>query len=204
MPTLTTDHPQGQTGATLFVIPQGHTLLLDSSDMDAHRSLRLTSGLVRVGLSSAVAEPLDCRPITLGFLQSGDSISLEVLRHSWLHLEALDATTLVDGGGLLPADGCSSLHDWTTAMLLIQHLGHAEHRLRALMQLMVDRLGRRCGAWYELPMHLSHERIAEIVGHSRVTVTKTLGHWRREGLIDAKLNSAGGLRIAPQLVEQGM
>lgn len=204
MPTRTTERAQVQAGATRFVIPQGHTLLLDARDMDAHRSLRLTSGLVRVGLSSAVAEPLDCRPITLGFLQSGDSISLEVLRHSWLHLEALDATTLVDGGGQLPADGCSSLHDWTTAMLLIQHLGQAEHRLRALMQLMVDRLGRRCGAWYELPMHLSHERIAEIVGHSRVTVTKTLGYWRREGLIDTELNAAGGLRIAPRLVEQGV
>jgi CRP-like cAMP-binding protein len=204
MPTLTIDAPKQQAGTARFLIPQGHTLLLDSHDMEGHRSLRLTSGLVRVGLSSAVAEPLDCRPITLGFLQNGDSIALEALRHSWLHLEALDATTLVDGGGLLPCEGCSSLHEWTTAMLLIQHLGHAEHRLRALMQLMVDRLGRRCGAWYELPMHLSHERIAEIVSHSRVTVTKTLGHWRRAGLIDTQLNAAGGLRISPRLVELGV
>lgn len=197
MPTI--DAPAG---TTRFVIPQGHTLLLDARDMAAQRSLRLTSGLVRVGLSSPVAEPLDCRPITLGFLQSGDSIGLDVLRHSWLHLEALDATTLVDEDDLFPSEGCSSLHEWTTAMLLIQHLGHAEHRLRALMQLMVDRLGRRCGDWYELPIHLSHERIAEIVSHSRVTVTKTLGHWRREGLIDTQRNGAGGLRISPRLIEQ--
>jgi CRP-like cAMP-binding protein len=197
MPTI--DAPAS---TTRFVIPQGHTLLLDARDMAAQRSLRLTSGLVRVGLSSPVAEPLDCRPITLGFLQSGDSIGLDVLRHSWLHLEALDATTLVDEDDLCPSEGCSSLHEWTTAMLLIQHLGHAEHRLRALMQLMVDRLGRRCGDWYELPIHLSHERIAEIVSHSRVTVTKTLGHWRREGLIDTQRNGAGGLRISPRLIEQ--
>lgn len=201
---MPTPRIEAAAGTTRFVIPQGHTLLLDARDMEGQRSLRLSSGLVRVGLSSPVAEPLDCSPITLGFLQSGDSIGLEVLRHSWLHLEALDATTLVDCDDLFPSEGCSSLHDWTTAMLLIQHLGHAEHRLRALMQLMVDRLGRRCGAWYELPMHLSHERIAEIVSHSRVTVTKTLGHWRREGLIDTRLNGAGGLRISPRLIERSV
>ena len=204
MPAQTIEALREHHAAPRFLIPQGHTLLLDARDLEAHRSLRLTGGLVRIGLSSATAEPLDCQPITLGFLQSGDSLSLEVLRHSWLHLEALDATTLVDGDDLFPSEGCSSLQDWTTALLLIQHLGQAEQRLRALMQLMVNRLGRRCGAWYELPMHLSHERIAEIVSHSRVTVTKTLGHWRREGLIDRQLTGTGGLRISPQLIEQGV
>jgi len=191
----------GQRLPPRFVISPGHTLLLEARDLAGHRCLLLDRGLVRVALSSGTMERADGEPITLGFLQSGDSFSLDMLEHAWIHLEALDATTLVGGDDAARGTGSPSLTDWTTALLLIQHLGSSEQRLRALMQLLVERLGRRCGAWYELPVRLTHDRIAEMVNHTRVTVTKHFSRWRREGLIDSALNAEGGLRIAPRLVE---
>ena len=190
---------------TLRIAP-GHTVLLDAaslerSSMELSHCLSVAQGLLRVAVSGPDVEALDSESITLGFLQAGDRLPLDLLRRSRFHLEALTPVRLEEGGGLLPPEGATSLHDWTVALLLIRHLGEAEQRLAALLQLLVERLGHRCGDWYELPLHLSHQRLAELVGHTRVTVTRQLSKWRQAGLVGGDTNAQGGLRLAPDLVE---
>ena len=191
---------------TMLRIAPGHTVLLDAaslerSSMELSHCLSVAQGLLRVAVSGPDVEALDSTSITLGFLQAGDQLPLDLLRRSRFHLEALTPVRLEEGGGLLPPEGATSLHDWTVALLLIRHLGEAEQRLTALLQLLVERLGHRCGDWYELPLHLSHQRLAELVGHTRVTVTRQLSKWRQAGLVGGDTNAQGGLRLAPDLVE---
>lgn len=190
-----------QKQAIQFIIPHGHTLVLEDQDTPDCQHLVIEQGLIRVALSSSLAEREDGDTITLGFLQVGDNMNTDVPRYCWLHLEALAASILVVGGDQSIRDQGISLGDWTTSLLMIQHLGNSEYRLKALLRLLVERLGRRCGAWYELPVRLTQDRIAEMVIHTRVTVTKQLSRWRREGLIDSDLTAQGGLRIAPKLIE---
>jgi CRP-like cAMP-binding protein len=198
----TTERQQRSTASTTYAIREGHTLILDHSDRLNHACLQISEGLIRVAVSSRLAERHDAQPITLGYLQKGDVINLDLLNDSWLHLESLETTALSSCSHQQTlSPGHISLNDWTTALLVIQHIGLAEQRLQALLRLLVVRLGRRRGAWCELPLPISHERIAEMVNHTRSTVTRQLNHWRRSGLIDSVMSPEGGLRIAPQLID---
>jgi hypothetical protein len=184
-----------------YRIAVGHTMLLDDGLLLTSSCLSIGSGLLRVAISSHDQEALQAQPITLGFLQAGDQLPLDLLRRSRLHLEALTPVQLLPGCNPVPPEGSSSLHDWTVALLMIRHLNDAEQRITALLQLLVERLGRRCGHWYELPLRLTHAQLAELSGHTRVTVTRQLSKWRDAGLIAPSARSGCGLRLAPELVE---
>lgn len=182
-------------------IKVGHTLLLDDQMLHGGNCLSVSKGLVRVGMSNPDQEALEAQPITLGFLQTGDHLPLELLRNNRLHLQALSATQLDSTGPSLPPAGASSLTDWTVALLCIRHLGEAEHRIAALLTLLVQRLGCRKGDWYELPLRLTHADLAELSGHTRVTITKQLSRWRESGLIQLDRGSNSPMRLAPDLIE---
>lgn len=193
-------------------IRAGTTVLLDETALHdgaalAQRGcLSISSGLVRVAISQPEQEVLQAATITLGFLQTGDHLSLDLLRTVRLHVQALTPSLLESHGSPIPPDGSSTLQEWTVALLMIRHLGEAEQRLRALLQLLVRRLGRRGPGGYELPLRLTHAELAELSGQNRVTVTRQLSRWRELGLIElVRLDGDGrserGLRLAPALVE---
>ncbi|NDG76022.1 MAG: helix-turn-helix domain-containing protein, partial [Synechococcaceae bacterium WB8_1B_136] len=85
-------------------------------------------------------------------------------------------------------------------LLRIRHLGTAEQRLHALLALLVRRLGRRCGPWCDLPFRLTHERIGELIGATRVTTTRMISRFRQAQQLEAPAG-ASILRLAPELVD---
>lgn len=193
-------------------IRAGHTVLLDETALrDAaaleHGScLSISRGLVRVAISQPEQEALQAPTITLGFLQAGDHLSLDLLRTVRLHVQALTPSLLESHRSPIPPVGASSLQEWTVALLMIRHLGDAQRRLRALLQLLVRRLGRRGPAGYELPLRLTHADLAELSGQNRVTVTRQLSRWRELGLIEQASLGGGegserGMRLAPELID---
>jgi hypothetical protein len=187
-------------------IRAGHTMLLDETVLEHDSCLSISSGLVRVAISRPELEALVAPTITLGFLQTGDHLSLDLLRTVRLHVQALTPSLLESHGSPIPPVGASSLQEWTVALLMIRHLGEAEQRLRALLRLLVRRLGRRGPGGYELPLRLTHADLAELSGQNRVTVTRQLSRWRELGLIQsACLATDGGgervWRLAPELIE---
>jgi len=203
---------EGWAKARRLPIRAGTTVLLDETALDdgaalAQRGcLSISSGLVRVAISQPEQEVLQAPTITLGFLQTGDHLSLDLLRTVRLHVQALTPSLLESHGSPIPPDGSSSLQEWTVALLMIRHLGEAEQRLRALLQLLVRRLGRRGPGGYELPLRLTHADLADLSGQNRVTVTRQLSRWRELGLIelvrlDGDEGMQRGLRLAPALVE---
>ena len=181
-------------------IASGHTLHLSATTLQHTTSLQVVSGLLRVACSSGDQEPQSDTAMTLGFLQAGDHLALDLLRRSWLHLEAITPVQLASCLDPLPLDGASGLCDWTAALLRIHHLGASQDRLRALFQLLADRLGRRCGDWVDLPLRLTHDRCAELIGHNRVTVTRHLSRWRQQGLFEPDGAPNGAMRLSPLLL----
>ena len=92
------------------------------------------------------------------------------------------------------------MQDWTLQFLRIRHLAKAEQRLHALLGLLVFRLGRRCGAWCDLPFRLSHDRLAELIGTTRVTTTRLMSQFRLAQLLEVPRQGAW-MRLAPALVD---
>ena len=138
--------------------------------------------------------------MTLAFLQAGDQLRSDRLSCPVVCLEAL--TPVVLGRGVEPFEngGLDPVQDWTLQLLRIRHLKSAEQRLHALLALLVLRLGRRNGSWCDLPFRLSHERIGELIGTTRVTCTRMLSRIRKAQLLEVPSGDSG-LRLAPELIE---
>jgi len=96
--------------------------------------------------------------------------------------------------------GFDAVNEWTLQLLRIRHLGNAEQRLQALFSILVNRLGRRCGQWCELPFRLTHERIGELIGSTRVTSTRLISKLRSSELLIAPIGTQT-VSVAPSFIE---
>ena len=181
--------------ANRVALPAGRTLLIDWAISPASPCIDILQGMARVSCPCPAEGGM-----TLAFLQAGDQLRSDRLSCPVVCLEAL--TTVVLGRGVEPFEngGLDPVQDWTLQLLRIRHLKSAEQRLHALLALLVLRLGRRNGSWCDLPFRLSHERIGELIGTTRVTCTRMLSRIRKAQLLEVPSGDSG-LRLAPELIE---
>ena len=177
-------------------MPTGQTILLDpSSSHNGGSCLEVTEGIARVYCPCEETEGM-----TLAFLQSGDLLRTDRLCSEGVCIEALTPLCFKSHSEIAASDSFDAVNEWTLQLLRIRHLGNAEHRLQALFALLVIRLGRRCGDWCDLPFRLTHERIGELIGSTRVTSTRLMSRLRSAHLINVP-SGEPILRLAPTLVE---
>jgi Crp-like helix-turn-helix domain len=176
-------------------MPVGQTVLLDPALRPVGSCIEVLDGMARVYCPCEETEGM-----TLAFLQPGDQLRTDRLCSEGICVEAL--TPLVFSSDATPRQGTGfdPVNEWTLQLLRIRHLGSAEQRLHALLSLLVRRLGRRCGSWCDLPFRLTHERIGELIGATRVTTTRLISRIRQAELLQVPPGESG-LRLAPELVE---
>ena len=63
-----------------------------------------------------------------------------------------------------------------------------------------DYCKRRCGDWCDLPFRITHERIGELIGSTRVTSTRLISKLRRQAQL-ATPDGQPSLRLAAALIE---
>jgi hypothetical protein len=176
-------------------IPAGQSVLIDPSLQPAgHGCLEVLEGMARVYCPCE-----DTEGMTIAFLQSGDQLRTDRLCSEGVCVEALTPLAFRISEPLA-GGGADAVNEWTLQLLRIRHLGSAEQRLHALLTLLVLRMGRRCGDWCHLPFRLTHERIGELIGTTRVTTTRLITRIRKAGLLEAP-SSEPGLRLAPALMD---
>lgn len=176
-------------------IPAGQSLLLDPAQRPSARCIEMLEGMARVYCPCEETEGM-----TIAFLQPGDQLCTDKLCSEGICVEALTQVSFRSDATPRAGEGFDLVNEWTLQLLRIRHLGSAEQRLHALLGLLVRRLGRRCGDWCDLPFRLTHGRIAELIGTTRVTTTRLISKIRQAQLIEVPAGEAG-LRLAPQLVE---
>ena len=176
-------------------MPVGQAVLLEPSLRPTGRCLEVLSGVARVYCPCEETEGM-----TLAFLQAGDQLCTDRLCSEGICVEALTPLSFRSDAEPRQGEGFDAVNEWTLQLLRIRHLGSAEQRLHALFGLVVRRLGRRCGSWCDLPFRLTHERIGELIGATRVTTTRLLSRIRQAELLVVPAGQ-GGLRLAPELVE---
>ena len=173
----------------------GQSVLLDPTLRPSSACLEVLEGIARVYCPCEETEGM-----TIAFLQAGDHLRTDRLCSEGVCVEALTPLRFCRHGLNEEGMGFDAVNEWTLQLLRIRHLGNAETRLHALLALLVRRLGRRCGAWCDLPFRLTHERIAELIGTTRVTTTRLLSRFRNANLLSVPAGEPG-LRLAPSLVE---
>jgi len=176
-------------------MPVGQTVLLDPALRPAGSCIEVLEGMARVFCPCEETEGM-----TLAFLQPGDQLRTDRLCSEGVCVEALTPLVFRSDAEPRAHEGFDPVNEWTLQLLRIRHLATVEQRLHALLSLLVRRLGRRCGAWCDLPFRLTHERIGELIGATRVTTTRSLSRIRQAKLLDVPAGDAG-LRLAPELVE---
>jgi CRP-like cAMP-binding protein len=176
-------------------MPAGQTVLLDPAGRSGGSCLEVLEGVARVYCPCEETEGM-----TLAFLQAGDQLRTDRLCSEGVCVEALTPLCFRSDAQPREGHGFDPVNEWTLQLLRIRHLGSAEQRLHALLSLLVRRLGRRCGSWCDLPFRLTHERIGELIGTTRVTTTRLISRIRQAQLIEVPHGEAG-LRLAPELVE---
>ena len=176
-------------------MPVGQTVLLDPALRPEGSCIEVLEGMARVYCPCEETEGM-----TLAFLQPGDQLRTDRLCSEGVCVEAL--TPLLFRSDVEPrcGEGFDPVNEWTLQLLRIRHLGTAEQRLHALLALLVRRMGRRCGDWCDLPFRLTHERIGELIGATRVTTTRMISRIRQAQLLEVPTGDSC-LRLAPQLLE---
>ncbi|MEI7664897.1 MAG: helix-turn-helix domain-containing protein [Synechococcaceae cyanobacterium ELA263] len=182
-------------GAAIVRLRVGQVLLLDPAGRPAGSTLEVLEGVARVFCPCE-----ETGGMTLAFLQSGDHLCSERLCSEGVCLEALTSLSFRRDAQPQPGVGFDAVNEWTLQLLRIRHLGSAEQRLHALLSLLVRRLGRRCGPWCDLPFRLTHDRLSELIGTTRVTTTRLISRIRQDQLLVVPSDQPG-LRLAPELVE---
>ena len=72
-----------------------------------------------------------------------------------------------------------SIMDWILELHIVRHETNIENRIMKLFQLLITKLGKRTSEGYLLEHNLSHARIAEIIGSTRSTVSRTISTLRK-------------------------
>jgi len=180
--------------AALRLTP-GQCVLLDPAARSGGSCLEVLEGIARVYCPCEETEGM-----TLAFLQPGDQLRTDRLCSEGVCVEALTPLCFRSDAEPLEGHGFDPVNEWTLQLLRIRHLGSAEQRLHALLSLLVHRLGRRCGPWCDLPFRLTHERIGELIGTTRVTTTRLISRIRAADLLQVPSGETS-LRLAPALVD---
>lgn len=91
---------------------------------------------------------------------------------------------------LLRIDKCDELDQvlfahvhQSQSLLSIRH-GPVSERLKRLFLWLAEKFGTECKEGCRLSMRLTHQDISEMIGASRVTVTRSIGELEQAGLID--------------------
>ena len=176
-------------------MPVGQTVLLDPTLRPAGSCIEVLEGMARVYCPCEETEGM-----TLAFLQPGDQLRTDRLCSEGVCVEALTPLVFSSEAQSRAGEGFDPVNEWTLQLLRIRHLGSAEQRLHALLALLVRRMGRRCGDWCDLPFRLTHERIGELIGATRVTTTRMISKIRQAQMLQAPAGDTC-LRLAPQLVD---
>jgi hypothetical protein len=149
--------------------------------LPVHLCWRVHAGYLRL---SASAHQLDS--FTLGIWGPGEIVMPALFCHQLVELRAL-STASVHECIPEPAEqqACSQSQLQQMGMLLrLLHIRPAEARLFHLLLWLGQRFGGPIENGRSVPldaMQLTHRQLAEMVGVSRVSVTKALGHFRQQG-----------------------
>ena len=164
--------------------------------LPVHLCWRVNNGYLRATGRTDLAEIF-----TLGIWGPGEIVMPELLTQQPVELRALSAA-MVHEWNPNPAErqSCSATQIRQMGMLLqITRIRPVEARLFNLLAWLGERFGTRTDRGCSVPleaMNLTHRQLAEMASVSRVTVTKALGHFRQQGLLERLgelevLNNAG-------------
>ena len=152
------------------------SLALEGSQAGEDIEITVKSGVIRI----AVNQPKNAEDITLAFACRADSFKFHYPGDLEIRIEAItDTTYLVESISKIESYKSDALMDWIIQLHIVRHETNLENRLMKFFILLTTKLGKRTSEGLLLEHTLSHARIAEIVGSTRSTVSRTISTLRK-------------------------
>ena len=138
--------------------------------------ITVKSGVIRI----AAHQLKNAEDITLAFACSADIFIFHYPGELEITIEAItDTTYLTESISKIESDTSDALMDWIIQLHIVRHETNLENRLMKFFILLATKLGKRTSEGLLLEHTLSHGRIAEIVGSTRSTVSRTISTLRK-------------------------
>ena len=134
------------------------------------------SGVIRI----AASQPKNEEDITLAFTCRTDIFKFQYPRDLEITIQAVtDTTYFVESINRTESKTSDAIMDWIIQLHIVRNEANLESRLMKFYELLMTRLGKRTPEGLLLEHTLSHARIAEIVGSTRSTVSRTISALRK-------------------------
>ena len=138
--------------------------------------ITVKSGIIRI----AANQPKNAEDITLAFACKADIFKFHYPGDIDITIEAItDTSYLVESKSKTESDTSDALMDWIIQLHIVRHETNLENRLMKFFILLTTKLGKRTSEGLLLEHTLSHGRIAEIVGSTRSTISRTISTLRK-------------------------
>ena len=139
--------------------------------------LKVKNGVIRI----ATSQSKNAEDLTLAFACKADVCKFHYPEDLEIKIEAItDTTYIVESKKKIEPITSDAIMGWIIQLHIVRRETNLESRLMKFFKLLMARQGKRTREGLLLEHTLSHARIAEIVGSTRSTVSRTIGRLRKK------------------------
>ena len=170
-------HYQNQgKGSRPISLNSSETAPLERPQTGEDIEITVKSGIIRISASQSKK----AEDITLAFACKADIFKFHYPGDLDIKIEAItDTAYLVESISKIESDTSDAIMDWIIQLHIVRHETNLENRLMKFFRLLTKKLGKRTQDGLLLEHTLSHARIAEIVGSTRSSVSRTISTLRK-------------------------
>ena len=173
---MNTEHQHRKKRGRPISLNSSETVRLGRPQAGKDIEITVKSGIIRI----AGKQLNNTKDITLAFACRADAFKFHYPEDLEIAIEAItDTTYIVESIEKNGSDTSDVIMEWIIQLHIVRHEKNLESRLMKLFRLLITRLGKRTPEGLLLEQTLSHARIAEIVGSTRSTVSRTISTLRK-------------------------
>ena len=162
------------------VLQAGQRFILNRPNYKWSTTIFMEQGIIRL---STVANEINPE-ITVALISSLDNCTFHHPSSENLQVEAItESIIMIKNEQKIYTANEDFLQEWIFQLYTVRHPIKTEERLKSLLRLLILKLGIRTPEGYKLKFLLSHSRIAEMIGATRSTVSRSLGVLKEKGII---------------------
>ena len=162
------------------VLQAGQRLILSRPKHNWSTTIFAEQGIIRLSTVASEINP----EITVALISSLDNCTFHHPNSENLQIEAITESVIkINNEQKIHTANDDFLQEWIFQLYTVRHPIKTEERLKSLLRLLILKLGIRTPEGYKLEFLLSHSRLAEMIGATRSTVSRSLGVLRDKGVI---------------------
>ena len=169
------NHPGGR--GRPISLNSSETVRLEKPHSGEEIEITVKMGVIRI----AANQSKNAEDITLAFACRADIYKFQYPKDLEITIESItDTTYFVEWTNKKDFNKSDDIMDWLIQLHIVRHEANLESRLMKFFELLMTRLGKRTSEGLLLEHTLPHARIAEIIGSTRSTVSRTISNLRKK------------------------